>query len=756
MDVLEQSFSLKNDQVLLSIEAPGGIYNATQLKKIATVCDGAAVIAKATEDQRLALVTSEASIGGIEQELASVGLGLRRYQEGLHQAVTCIGKLCNLHAQDAMQETLALNKKLGRLQLESPLRIGINGCPKACVPTQTLDISIVGEQGGYRISLGGKATHVAELASFMAEGVPAAELPDLIERVIDAFVARAVPGSTLYSVMEEHGVAPFAAALAPYSQDALTADPLAAFTEESSADLAENDLLSEQEDIEIDESKGDLAGSLEETLQDDTWEVLVGDTEEVSKEDAEEVLRDDIQDVSDDDVQDDQLKLAEVESGVADLDQGELEELPAIAEDFADLSPNANFSQAHSSEASLSDDDIDPTAFDSATNLPGDVSIEDYTGGSSQLADSVVQNALEESPPHAPEREVAEHAALSQNEKPADPSKADFDQPLHTEEDEEIAAQPQQIEESLPAELGAFDDPQSETTELETEELEDSAVSESDSIELDSVELDSIESDGVELDGVEMILDDTDLGNGEADDVHLEALASSMAEEELVETSTPLSSDPVSTATAADDLLIDDAPELNDADADAFEERFNASVAAEESMPIEADENETERLEALAMVGSAEEISGSNLSKELEDDLADAHGMEKEEFLEDDQAIDAGVLLDSDLPDGDLPDLTLAGSDIARGIQASPTPDRESHRRNATGNLGQLSGFDVDPTGTLSILFDQGMNFTLDPEAMRQGRCLKVGPHTIEVQPIEGGVQVVVDGLGMFIPQAAA
>jgi hypothetical protein len=227
------SFKLKNGSILLSTEAPGGIYNASQLKKIASLCDGEAVVVKATEDQRLALLVQPAMASTVAEELKSIGLGIRHYQDGLHQPVSCVGEMCEDHEQDALGSALDISAEIEGLMLTSPLKIGINGCAKCCVPCHTLDISIVGDTSGYRISLGGKNSQLPEIASFVADGVPPEEMPRLIRSIIDIYKQEAVANETLQEVIERDGPGKFIQALAPWSQDAAGgADPFASSPQE--------------------------------------------------------------------------------------------------------------------------------------------------------------------------------------------------------------------------------------------------------------------------------------------------------------------------------------------------------------------------------------------------------------------------------------------------------------------------------------------------------------------------------------------
>ncbi len=237
-------FKLANGLLLLSTEAPGGIYNSAQLKKIAALCDADSAVVKATEDHRLAIFVASEKAAKVAAELKALGLGVRHYQDGLHQPVNCLGELCSEHQQDAMGASIELATELAGLTLSSPLKIGINGCARSCVATHTLDVSIIGETNGYRISLGGKNSQLPEMASFMAEGVPAAKLPKLIAKVVSVYKELAQKDETLQEVMERAGSKKFIEALAPYSQDAAQEDPFAGLGDSSggAAPAADDDL----------------------------------------------------------------------------------------------------------------------------------------------------------------------------------------------------------------------------------------------------------------------------------------------------------------------------------------------------------------------------------------------------------------------------------------------------------------------------------------------------------------------------------
>ncbi|MGE0172295.1 MAG: hypothetical protein AB7T49_05905 [Oligoflexales bacterium] len=217
---MSAAFNLKNGRIFVLTEAPGGLYNSHQLKAIAEICSGEMALVKVTEDQRLGLFVKPEDEKTVSSKLQAIGLGVRHYQNGLHQPVSCIGELCPTFEQDALGSAMELTNALMDIATPAALRVGINGCATCCVPCHTLDIAIVGDPDGYRMSLGGKNSQIPEMASFVAEGVPADQLVGLVRKVVDVYSVNAKEGQSLGELIEEIGMSPFIEVLKPYSQDA--------------------------------------------------------------------------------------------------------------------------------------------------------------------------------------------------------------------------------------------------------------------------------------------------------------------------------------------------------------------------------------------------------------------------------------------------------------------------------------------------------------------------------------------------------
>lgn len=370
---MSEAFHLKNGTVLLSTEAPGGLYNAEQLKKIASLCDDDMAIVRATEDQRIALFVKEEKAQAIKEELTQIGLGIRDYQAGLHQPVACLGELCPEHEMDAMGSAMDIAKELQEITLKTPLKIGINGCNRCCVPCHTYDISVVGDSSGYRLSLGGKNSQIPEMARFMAEGIPYEKLPELLKKVIEIYQlhANVEDEETLQDVIDRTGVKDFVDALSPYSQDAADDDdPFGGQEEAEGGDDLDIEGEGEEaplEDLEASASEPEsdsVAELSEDTLDEDlSLDEDPQGEEELSLDDEdslEDLSEDDTQELDEGDLDDSDLDAPQdIESIAADsLAEDDLDDL----EDLEDLDEKSDSLEASSEEVSgegTSEDDLD-------------------------------------------------------------------------------------------------------------------------------------------------------------------------------------------------------------------------------------------------------------------------------------------------------------------------------------------------------------------------------------------------------------
>jgi len=465
---MSQVFKLKNGTIFLVTEAPGGIYNSLQLKKIAELCNQDLAIVKATEDQRLGLFIQEQEIESICAELESVGLGFRDYQRGLHQPVSCIGELCEDHEQDALGSSMDITKEIADIQLKSSLKIGINGCALCCTPCHTLDISIIGEALGYRVSLGGKGSQIPELAVFMAESVPADKLPALVRNLVQIYHNHAEQGESLLELIDRRGVGEFVSALAPYSQDAAhDVDPLAVAKDlVLTADSEDGDELSNMTDDLGEDDLDSLADDFNEPISNQQKDEYEYEDENLDITEDEELLQGDDEDSSvlhsdDNDLDEDLSPLAESADNDVDLpdddvyvdnpdSDSQLDEIPIQAK-VASLNEGGlviaqedsieEDDEAFSNEAlDFDDDDLESVASDDDHSLEEDLTEEEKLLLNSSDEDLSPSSKVAESSSVAAQSEVQDPLAedFGDVEKLSEEDELDFEQRLNQSIDEEV------------------------------------------------------------------------------------------------------------------------------------------------------------------------------------------------------------------------------------------------------------------------------------------------------------------------------
>ncbi len=171
---------------------------------------------RTTNMQNLVIVNvPNTRASGLARELDAIGLPTEAspFWRG---AVACTGtEFCKL----AITETKAYTQWLVReLEERMPafsqhLKLNITGCPNSCGQHWIADIGLEGkkikaERGrtidAYYFCVGGGVGANASIARPVGYRCPAAEVPDAIERLVNAFRSRALPGESLRSFLARH------------------------------------------------------------------------------------------------------------------------------------------------------------------------------------------------------------------------------------------------------------------------------------------------------------------------------------------------------------------------------------------------------------------------------------------------------------------------------------------------------------------------------------------------------------------------
>ncbi len=795
------AFKLQNGQVLLSTEAPGGVYTPAQLRKIAELCDHDSALAKATEDQRLALFVAPEHVARIASALRSTGLGVRHYQDGLHQPVNCVGELCPEHQQDAMGAGMEIAAELAAIKLENPLKIGINGCARGCVATHTLDISVLGDSNGYRISLGGKNSQIPEMAAFMADGVPSAKLPKLIAKIVSIYKEIAEPGESLQEVIERHGAGKFIAALAPYSQDAHQDESTGGVGglenfgegEEVKLDdlgvpqhvnhdgpaidvnLADVELMAEpsvdgitptsgpapalqdEEEVVAEHHEIEAESEIEpiqplQAIEENSFEVVSEDVLVTPSSDEEEVvfeshtsdpvpvLEAHATDELHEDV--DAVKLEAVSESldeeldvtldvVPTEDAHALEEHPVNedhhhADDTAeDMASSADFDHEHDLEEVLIADDHDEAAHEAVHEaVHEDLGQEVAALEVAEVPKLPVAEVLTAEVEVEPEHLVADEAVIE--EAHAEAAQEDAHSEVNSNEipvaiTEEIPAEVSvaEVHEEVP--MAAISDAVPETALVSTEvndvhtEVEASAETDEAANSLAANTVEALE------DNVDAPAPDESLVPLDATPVISEPTIPTdlLATEEEADEFEDLSAEEIEAADTsfsdAADPLDDDVGEVDEASEDQLERNLEVEIEAEGNIPEVEDSNRDDRHEAMQLIAAQAEASPPPVVKAMEE-------------------------------------TKMATTNFP------PRPAVESATQNSKAAGFDFIGLDFTADGRISLQFASGAVMAIDPWALvgATRRELRLAGKLIVLSPTEGGINVEVDGVAIFLPQRAA
>ena len=705
----DKLFKLRNGTVFLLTEAPGGVYNSTQLKKLAEICNDDLAIVKVTEDQRLGLFVKEEEVPAVSSTLQECGLGVRHYQEGVHQAVACLGELCPEHDQDALGTAMELSTLMDDISVSGPLKVGINGCYKCCTPCHTLDISLIGEASGYRLSLGGRSQQLPELAAFIAEGIPPEEAPKFVSEIIKLYADLSEEGETLLDVIERTGVSSFVQALAPYSQDAaVEVDPFAGDASEPAAPSGEE--VSEViDDMDPDESSDIDVSSLSSRESEISDEVSIADDSTPEENDID-LSPDEMMDADEASCNTDELDMSELPDPGLDLDHDIDLKADAQSEvgtvdsetNIEDLDADEVFSDPEDEQLDHSAEDLEADAsdlsleVDDASDLDADLALEsDESADLALESDESADLALEsdESADLALESDESADLALESDESAGLALESDESADLALESDESADLA---LESDESADL-ALESDESADLALESDESADLALESDESADL---ALESDESADLEIGDSDLSMDLEDSSeelDADADaDADLE-IGDSDLSMDLEDSSEELDAD-ADLEIGDSDLSMDleDSSEELDADADLEIGDSDLSMDLEDSseeLDADADleigdsdlsmdlEDSSEELDADADADADLEIGDSDLSMDLEDsgenvaeevssdiEISESEIESLDDSLEHDASDESDLELVVDSEDHEISDLDvdldLSGEDV--------------------------------------------------------------------------------------------
>ncbi|AIF54213.1 nitrite reductase [Pelosinus sp. UFO1] len=162
---------------------PGGLTTSAQLRQIAEIAD--------KYEGSLKIVGNTITIIGLnlsdgEKALAELNCqGESFIAKAVRSVAFCPGKPdCPRALQDSSSLGLALDKEFFGQELPGKLRIGVSGCPNCCIEPLVKDIGMYGTAKGYTLAVGGNSGFSAQIATVVAEKVPAEEISSIIQSIL--------------------------------------------------------------------------------------------------------------------------------------------------------------------------------------------------------------------------------------------------------------------------------------------------------------------------------------------------------------------------------------------------------------------------------------------------------------------------------------------------------------------------------------------------------------------------------------------
>jgi sulfite reductase (NADPH) hemoprotein beta-component len=204
---------------LKPVGGPPGDATAEQMDAVAELADKYSFgEIRVGHEQNLALPhVKKADLPALWKALDKIGLATPNVNL-VSDIIACPGldycSLANARSIPIAQELTRRFANLDTANLIGRLHINISGCINACGHHHVGHIGILGvEKNGeevYQITIGGRADEQAELGALIGPGVPYAEVADVVEDIVEAYLAlRASPDELFVDTVKRLGVEPF-------------------------------------------------------------------------------------------------------------------------------------------------------------------------------------------------------------------------------------------------------------------------------------------------------------------------------------------------------------------------------------------------------------------------------------------------------------------------------------------------------------------------------------------------------------------
>ena len=176
---------------------PVGQITAKQLERLADLADhfGSGEVRLTVWQNLIVPNIPTAFVQTVSKSLVQMGFAIKSSPVS-SGVIACTGsRYCKFAQADTKGHALALIKHLEkRVPLDQPVNIHFTGCPNSCAQHYMGDIGLLGTkvrgEDGYHIFIGGGFGSNQALGRQIFNGIPADEVPQLIEKVLKGYLRR--------------------------------------------------------------------------------------------------------------------------------------------------------------------------------------------------------------------------------------------------------------------------------------------------------------------------------------------------------------------------------------------------------------------------------------------------------------------------------------------------------------------------------------------------------------------------------------
>ena len=184
---------------------PGGFITPDALIKIGEVTKKYHGVLKITSGQRI-LITN-LSLEDIPQIWEELGMKPAVVEQNTVKNVEmCPASFCKRSKMNSVKIGMRLSRKYQWSEMPCRTKIGVCGCRNSCGSVYSKDVGIIGDKGGYMITVGGSAGFYPRQADIVAIDLSEEETMNMVEKIMNYYKESANPGEKMGVWVDRIGI----------------------------------------------------------------------------------------------------------------------------------------------------------------------------------------------------------------------------------------------------------------------------------------------------------------------------------------------------------------------------------------------------------------------------------------------------------------------------------------------------------------------------------------------------------------------